>query len=125
MKGMRHKDQINRLGPQARDIVSIGSNKAAVHHACFLQAHPRNVQQCRIDVDRRDVARDLCDLQSEPAIARAQIDRLHARLQANAREHAGRIGPQCLPPAGGRHFRPFKESRFVRHVTDLFHNGAH
>jgi hypothetical protein len=30
MKGIGHKDQINRLGPQARDIVSIASNKAAI-----------------------------------------------------------------------------------------------
>src|SRR5262249_38043276 len=59
--------------------------------------------------------RNSCDLQSEPAIARAQIDHLHARLQANARKHARRVGPQCLPPAGGRHFSPFKQSRFARH----------
>jgi hypothetical protein len=71
------------------------------------------------------VARDLCDLQREPTITRAQIDHIHAELQAHTNEQAGRIGPQRLPPAGDRHFRAFKESaRFVRHASRLIHRSS-
>ena len=46
-------------------------------------------------------------------------------IKSDAHEHAGRIGPQCLPPAGSRHFRALKESPlFGTHVTDLAHNAA-
>jgi hypothetical protein len=60
------------------------------------------------------------DLQHEPAIARAQVNHVHTGFDAHLSKHTRRIGPQRLPPAGGRHFGPFeKAERLVVHGLDL------
>jgi hypothetical protein len=120
MKGMRHKDQINRLGPQARDIVSIASNKAAVGHACFLQAHPRNVPMSIAATWRATFA--ICNV-NQPSPEHRSIASMQGFRPTLASTPAGSGHNASHQPAVG-HFRPFKEPpRFVRHLTELSHNA--
>jgi hypothetical protein len=117
MKSIRHKDQINGLGPQAREVLSIASNKAAVRGACFHQAHPRNLQQRWSNVDRRDVPGDLCDLQRKPTIARTQIDHLHAGLRPMRTSTLAGSGHNASDqPAVGISV-PSKNSRCLSHMS--------
>jgi hypothetical protein len=74
------------------------------------EASARRIQHSAVDVDGGDVARDLCDWQSEPSVTAAQIDHLHARRNADTGDHRGRIRPQRAPPTSGRHFRTVEEA---------------
>ncbi len=70
----------------------------------------RHFQQVTVYVDRGDVTRDLPDLQREPAVARAQINDLHARLDPHCGEYTSRVRPQRLPPSGSWHLGALEKS---------------
>jgi hypothetical protein len=103
MKSICHKYKINWSPNQVGNLIGIPSDKVAIRRAAFGQAVTCQFQQVGVYVDRYDVTRDLRDLQSEPAVARAEIDHLHAGLDAYRGEYAGGVWPQCFPPSGSRH----------------------
>jgi hypothetical protein len=111
VKRIRHEHEVGGGGRKLRNLVGVARDIVAVAHTAFRQAKARDVEQPAVDIDRRDMRRDPGDLQGEPAVARAKIDDAHAGCDADRGEHARRIGPQGLPPAGGRHFGSFEESR--------------
>jgi hypothetical protein len=47
----------------------------------------------RIYINRRNMTCDLCNLQREPTIARAKINLVRVRLDANGAQHATRVRP--------------------------------
>ena len=120
VKRIRHEHEIGRPRNQMRDVEGIGRKICAVRQAAFLEAMPRDVQQTRVDIDCRDLARDLGDLKREPAVAGTEVDHVHAGLKPNGGKHTGRIAPQRFPPAGGRHLGALEESgRMVCHGVCL------
>ena len=87
----------------------------ALHMSAF---DPRNFQQRWVNIDCRNVSGDFRDLKREPTVARAQIDRVHARSQAHRSQDRRRIRPQRLPPPSSRHFGALKKARWVvRHTV--------
>jgi hypothetical protein len=72
------EDEIGRPSRQLRQVIGVARGKLAVASAALGETMPRDFQQRRIDVDCRHARRNLCDLQREPAVARAEVDDVHA-----------------------------------------------
>ena len=110
VKGIRQEYEVGGSGNQFRKLVGIAGYKVAIRHGAFGEAMTRHLQQVPVDVDRNHVTRDLGDLQGKPAVAGAEIDDLHARLDPHRGKHTGGVGPKRLPPSGGRHLGASEES---------------
>ncbi len=111
MKGIRHEYEIDRRGDERGDIIGVAGGEVAIRDAALAQTVAGHSQQVLVDVDRDHPPHDLGDLQREPAVTGAKVDDLHPRLDAHGADHAGRVGPQGLPPSGVRHLGPLEEAR--------------
>jgi hypothetical protein len=52
-------------------------------------------------------------LQGEPSVAAAEVDDVHARLNADQGQGLGRIWKERLPLGGVRHLRALKKARQI------------
>jgi len=116
VKRIGQEHEIHRTRYQVCQIIGIAFDEFAVGDRALRKPQASHIKQLTVDIDPNDAAGRLGDLQSEPAIAAAQVDDAHPRPYADRIHHFRRIRPQRLPPAGGRHFGPLEKARELRHL---------
>ena len=93
MKRIGQEYEVHGLRHELGDVVGIGRHEVAVGQAAFSKARAGRLDQRRINIDCRDVPRDVDNVKREPTIAGAQINNVHAGCQTDRCQHTGRIGP--------------------------------
>ena len=68
MKRIRHENKV-RWSSQFRNVEGVTGDEVAICYSAFHQPMPRDFQQIRVNINRRNVPGNLCYLKGEPTIA--------------------------------------------------------
>jgi hypothetical protein len=99
VEGVGHQHTVDGTGQTLCDVKRIGKDPLPDRSTLALDFFPRLLDHHRVEIERMDLAvdqrRQWC---REVAVAAAQVEHRHFRLDPQRSQHPFRIGPQRGPP---------------------------